>query len=456
MAAEDHRKWWLLGAMSGVLGLIVLDETIVTVSLPTISAELGLSVAAAHWVVNAYLLSFTCSVAIAGRYGDRFSRRSYFTIGALLFALASLLAAVAWDGAVLIAARALQGVAAAIVFPTSLALITAAFTTQQRGLAFGYQTMVGGIFMASGPFIGGFLTETVSWRAIFWIGVPVVLGIVAVLWRVWSPAYDPEMRGRGSDGTGQDVLGPVCLVLALLGLVVSIMQGPSWGWGAPTTLGLFVLGWALTGMFVFRALSHPAPLLDLSLMKIPEFSGGVLIFALFQLEKIALFLFVAQFFQDVLGKSPMISGAAVSLAILPTLGTSVLVGKAADRYGSRRVLMTGAACHGAAILLLAIAASYQSFALAVVPLVLWGASMPSLAIPVRRVQMNQVPQHKHGQANGINLTIQMLGGCMGLAICSAFLSETHSYAWLFALVGLATLAVVPIAGRTIERQKRGS
>ncbi|MEO0977328.1 MAG: MFS transporter [Pseudomonadota bacterium] len=447
----ENRKWWLLAAMSGVLGLIVLDETIVTVSLPSMARELGLSVSATHWVVNAYLLSFTCAVALAGRMGDHFSRRSYFTAGAVLFAIASLLAAIATNGTMLIAARALQGVAAAIIFPTSIAILTTAFKPEERGVAFGYQTTVGAIFMASGPLIGGFLTETVSWRMIFWIGIPFVFAIVLLLWRVWSPDYEAKKAKQTMSSAGIDQYGPVFLILALLALVTSVMQGPDWGWLSPITVSLFLLGCALVTVFRHWELTHPAPILDLSLLKIPEFRGGVIIFAIFQFEKITLFVFVAQFLQSTVGISPILSGAAVSLAILPTLGTSILIGKLTDKLGSRRVFLLGAAVHAAAILLLAIASIRENYLLTFIPLLIWGASMPSIAIPVRRVQMNSVPQEKHGQASGINLTLQMLGGSMGLAAMSALHAETQSYAVLFAVIGLTTLLALPVAMRTIER-----
>ncbi|MCV0427019.1 MAG: MFS transporter, partial [Roseibium sp.] len=325
MTIADHRQWWLLGAMSGVLGLIVLDETVVTVSLPSITNELGLSASAAHWVVNAYLLSFTCTVAIAGRFGDHLSRRGYFTGGAVLFALSSFFAALATDGLMLIAARAFQGIAAAVLFPTSIALITAAFSPERRGVAFGYQTTVGAIFMSSGPLIGGLLTETVSWRMIFWIGIPFVIGIACLLWLVWTSDYDAQGRKPEEAGSRLDVAGPVFLVVALFGLVTCVMQGPEWGWFSPLTLGLFGLGCVLLFLFRRTEQSHPEPLLDLSLLTIPEFRGGVIIFAIFQFEKITLFVFIAQFFQEVVGKSPILSGVAVSVAILPTLVTSILI-----------------------------------------------------------------------------------------------------------------------------------
>lgn len=448
--SESKNRWWLLGAMSGVLGLIVLDETVVSVALPSIQSDFEMSASLAHWVINAYLLAFTCFVALAGKMGDVFHRRTYFSAGALLFCVASLLAATAPNGGTLIAARALQGVAAAIIFPTSLALITSAFPPSERGVAFGYQTTVGGVFMASGPLVGGLLTQSLSWRMIFWIGIPVVIAITTVLWTIWSKDYELEKREAEDPLWAANFKNAVLLVLGLLALVVPLMQGADWGWTSISTLGLVVAGAILSVLFLFRETHQPAPLLDLSLLKIPEFAGGATIFAIFQFEKIAVFVFSAQFFQSHLGLSPILSGVVLSMAIVPTLRTSVLVGRFTDEHGAKKTLIYGVAIHGVAVAVLAVATMTDSLWLALVALLVWGASMPSIAIPTRRQQMNLVPKEKHAQAGGINLTLQFFGGCLGLAFCSALITETNSFPLLFGIVALTTLFCVRIAQRNIE------
>ena len=174
---DQNRKWWMVGAMSGVLGLIVLDETIVGVALATIRTDLDMSQVTSHWVVNAYLLTFACFVAIGGRLGDSHDRTGVFVIGAAIFGVASLAAGFAPSGGWLIAARALQGVGAAVTFPASLAMITNIFPPEKRGAALGIQTTVAAVFMSMGPLVGGFFAESISWRWIFWINLPVIAGI---------------------------------------------------------------------------------------------------------------------------------------------------------------------------------------------------------------------------------------------------------------------------------------
>jgi MFS family permease len=170
---EDQRRWWILGAASCVLGLVVLDETVVGVALPTIRRDLAMSQVASHWVVNVYLLTFTCFVAVGGRLGDMFERRIVLTIGVGIFALGSLAAGAAPTGGWLTAARGLQGIGAAIAFPVSFAILTATFPAERRGSAFGIQTTIAGSFMASGPLVGGLFSQMLSWRWIFLINIPV-------------------------------------------------------------------------------------------------------------------------------------------------------------------------------------------------------------------------------------------------------------------------------------------
>ena len=189
------RRWWILAAMGGVLGLVVLDETVVGVALPTIRDELGMSQVAAHWVVNAYLLVFSGLAAAAGRLGDIVDIKRLFIVGVLIFGVASLASGFARDGAWLITMRALQGMGAAIVFPTSVAVIPLVFPPEQRGVAFGIHTAIGGVFMSLGPLVGGFFTETLSWRWIFWINLPVVVAVALVMSAAWMA---PTREGRRS------------------------------------------------------------------------------------------------------------------------------------------------------------------------------------------------------------------------------------------------------------------
>ncbi|MDA4847402.1 MFS transporter [Hoeflea poritis] len=443
----ENRPWWLLGALSGVLGLTVLDETVVGVALPTIRSDLAMGQLASHWVVNAYLLTFTCFVAFGGRLGDALGHGRVFQAGAALFALASLAAGLAPTGGYLIAARALQGIGAAVIFPVSMAMVTVSFPPEKRGTAFGLQTTVGGIFMSSGPLIGGLFSQELSWRWIFLINLPIVLVIACVVLATWQSTDENNSKA----GERFDTAGFATLLVGLVALVVFLMQGPEWGWTNPSVLMLLVIGLLLMIAFVFIELRRPDPLIELDLLAIRTFTGGTLSFFVFQFNKIVIFVFVAMFLQEKLGRTPVASGLAVMIAILPTLLTSLITGRLTDRLGARPPLMLGFAVNGAAVLLIGLLSTLENYWLVVLPLILWGASLPFASIPARRALMGAVPKPKHGQASGINLTIQMFGGTIGMALCGSILAATGSYQLVFMITGCLVLATVFVIWSMVER-----
>jgi EmrB/QacA subfamily drug resistance transporter len=448
---DHNRRWWILGAMSGVLGLVVLDETVVGVALAEIRTDLGMSQVASHWVVNAYLLAFTCLVALGGRLGDSLGHRGFFVLGAAIFGLASLAAGLAPAGAWLIGARAVQGIGAAILFPSSWAMMTTIFPPTERGFAFGIQTTIAGIFMSSGPLVGGFFAEVVSWRWIFWINLPIVAVIGWVVLAAWIPS--PEERRRAtSTGPGSfDGLGLITLVVGLIALVVALMEGAEWGWDATATLALAGGGIVLLVVFTVTETRRVRPLIELDLLRIPTFTGGNLVFFVFQFDKIVIFVFVALYLQDVLHETPIEAGLAILTAIVPTLFTSLLAGRSADRFGSRGPLMVGLLLNASALIVVGFGAVQQSYSLVVLPLVIWGATLPFLSVCPRRALMGAVPSTKQGQASGVNLTIQMLGGTIGMALCGTLLASTGDFGLVFLVTAAVVLATLPIAWSTIER-----
>jgi len=450
LAGDGQSRWWILAAMSGVLGLVVLDETVVGVALPTIRHDLGMSQVAAHWAVNAYLLTFTCFVAVGGRLGDDYGHRDVFVAGIAIFGLASLAAGSAPAGGWLIAARAAQGVGAAVIFPSSWAMMTATFPPAQRGTAFGIQTTVGGIFMATGPLIGGFFAQSISWRWIFWVNLPVVAVIAVVVMLVWKPSLD---SGRRSAAGNFDAAGLVTLVAGLVALVIALMEGGGWGWDAPLTLALLGGGFALLALFTAIELRRADPLIELGLLRDATFTGGTLVFFMFQFNKIVVFVFVPLYLQDVLRRSPVEAGLAVMIAVLPTLATSLASGRLSDRYGSRWPLLAGLVLNGLAVVFLGIATVLDSYALIVAPLFVWGAMLPFLAVPSRRALMGAAPKALQSQASGVNLTIQMLGGTIGMALCGTLYATTGSFRLVFLVTGAVVLATILVALLFIERRE---
>lgn len=445
----NPRRWWILVATSGVLGLVVLDETVVGVALPTIQADLAIGPVVSHWIVNAYLLTFTCAVALGGHLADRFGRRLLFLVGISIFGAASLAAGAAPSATVLLAARAVQGIGSALVFPAGFAIVTSLFEVERRGLAFGLQTTIAACFMASGPVVGGFFSEAVSWRWIFWINLPFVAAIVAVI-AAWLPGRVKEATAPSERSTRPDLAGPVALVVGLTALTLGLMQSGEWGWTSPLTLALLGLGGLGLAAFVGVEIRHAAPLIELDLLRIPDFAGGVTVFFTFQFDKIVVFVFLPLYLQSRMGFSPLQSGLPLLIAILPTLATSLLAGKGADVVGARRLLLAGLTVNGLSLVALAAGVAVQSLAVIVAALFFWGAVLPFLAVVSRRTLMSAVPPPLQGQASGVNLTIQMTGGTMGLAIASTLQTGLGSYPLIFLVPAGLVLATIAVAARTLQ------
>ncbi|MEM9683329.1 MAG: MFS transporter, partial [Pseudomonadota bacterium] len=435
----------------GVLGLVVLDETVVGVALPTIATDLNMTQVTAHWVVNAYLLTFTCAVAVAGKLGDVVSRHALFQIGMAIFGLSSLTAGFAQSGAWLVGATAVQGIGAAIIFPTSFAVVTAAFPPERRGSAFGVQTTIAGIFMAAGPLVGGFFAEAISWRWIFWLNIPIVVLIAAVASANWSPAFDGE-KAETSDGDGFDTVGLVTLVVGLVAFVTALMEGSRWGWQSPATLSVLIGGLLVLTYFVVVERKKSDPLVDLALMRIRTFTGGILIFFVFQFNKIVVFVFVPLYLQTVRGWSAIDSGLVLMVAILPTLLTSIVAGRLSERYGARGPTSVGLALNGGAVMLLTLGTWLGQDWMIVVALVLWGATLPSISVVPRHALMNAVPAAQHSQASGVNLTVQMLGGTIGMALCTTLYLISHDFWLVFLVTGLFVLATIAVSQGMINRE----
>ncbi len=447
----NNRPWWILSAMSGVLGLVVLDETIVGVALATIRQEFAMGDVASHWIVNAYFLTFTCFVAVGGRLGDMLGRKPILILGIAIFFLGSLAAGFAPSGNSLIAARAFQGLGAALSFPNSFAILTSAFSPERRGRALGIQTTIAGIFMASGPFLGGLLSETISWRWIFWINLPLLAAIALFAHKALPSASSPSSNAPGGETQRLDGRGLVTLIIGLSGIVIGSMQSGDWGWLAPGTLLPLAIGITFIALFVVTERRTTSPLIHLDLLKIRTFSGAVIVFFMFQFNKIVVFVFLPLFLQHVLQKSPIDAGSALLVAILPTLGTSILSGRLADSMGTRLPLMAGLLLSGTSLIVIAFLTTFESYSLLIPPLVVWGATMPFLAVPPRRALMSAVPPEKRGQASGVNLTIQLLGGTMAIAICGTILAITGFYGPIFLLTGLAMLSMILVTYAMIEQ-----
>ncbi len=444
---DGRRKWWVLAASGAALAAFTLDETVVGVALPSIRDDLGTSQVASHWVVNAYLLVLAGFVAAAGRLADIFGLRRTFVSGAVVFGLASLASGLAQDPGWLIGARAVQGLGAAMMLPTSLAMVTTVFPGRQRGLALGVYVACGGAALALGPVVGGALSEALSWRWIFFVNLPVVVAVIGVIMAVWrAPA-------RAGERPPIDLPGTAALVVGLSGIVLALMQGSTWGWDSPATLASLGLGAIAIAIFWARELRATEPLIEVRLFRGGTFTGSNLAIFTGQMAMSATVVFLALYLQDELGLSPLVAGLALLPGVVTTIVSPLLAGRASDRFGPRRPILAGLAGVGIALTGIALATTQDEYWPLVPALVLWGAAIAFTFTPPQSAIMATVPPAMQGEAGGISRTSQMIGGTIGIAVFSAILSGGGDFGALFGAAAAVAFVVLALGWLLIERPR---
>lgn len=419
VAAAYPRRWAAaIVMMTGAL-MDLIDVTIVNVALPTIRKDLHASGPQLEWVISAYALAFAAVLITAGHLGDLFGRKRLFQIGVAVFGLASLASGLAPDPGVLIAARAVQGTAAAVMMPQVLATYRAIFTGKERGAAFGLYGAVGGLATAGGLLLGGVLVSANlfgwHWRTVFLINIPVALLTLAA-----AAAVVPETREPGAQRPDYAGLGLLCA--GLVAVVYPLLEGQSLGW-PPWIFLLLAAGVLLvTALAALGPRITPrgaAPILPPALLKTPAFTAGILIQLVFFLAMQALFLVLALWLQTGFGYSPVKAGlttAAFSLGTILIAGLSVPLAVRLGRY----ILIAGALMMAAGTYGILAASQHAAHGVSpwqLVPgLVAAGIGLGLLVIPLVNVVLTAVPRDLAGGASGIFSTAQQLGGAVGVAL----------------------------------------
>lgn len=436
---DNFRKWSIFTASSMAFGSIMLDETIVATALHTIQKELSMSQTAADWIINSYLLVIAGFIAVGGKLGDVVGYRILFTVGVLIFAISSLLAGFAENTFMLLATRAVQGIGGAIIFPASMAILALTFPPSQRGFAMGIYGAVGSIMLGSGPIIGGYLTDLISWRWIFWVNVPVAVIVLTLFLSSWKEPVFNTVRPK------IDIRGLITLILGTGSLVLAIMQGPEWGWKSPVIIMLFASAAAFLITFSITELKVRQPLIELDLFSNGTFSSANLLIFTGQFTKTAVIVFGALYFQEVLKMDPLKAGLALMPAMIPVAIAAIIAGRATDKIGPRKPSLLGLFLGSIFLILLGLSVGVKSYYILIPILFLWGFSMPFIFAPALVAVMNSVPEEKQGQASGIVLTSQILGAAIGLAVLSAILLEFHDFKAVFLTIGIFVAFVTAVA-----------
>ncbi|HYK30746.1 MAG TPA: DHA2 family efflux MFS transporter permease subunit [Streptosporangiaceae bacterium] len=406
-------RWVLFATVLGS-AMATIDATVVGIALPAIGKDFNANLAALQWVVTAYTLTLAGLLLFAGALGDRYGRKRVFVIGVIWFALASLLCGVALNSAMLIGARALQGVGAALLMPGSLAIIEASFVPSDRGKAIGAWSGFAGVGAAIGPFIGGWLIQAVSWRLIFAINVPIAALVVAV-----SLRHVPESRDMRATGR-VDFAGGALVTVGLIGLTYGLIEAPIKGWTSPLPLTALIVGVALLAAFIWWERRAEQPVMPLSMFRSSQFSAAnVATFVVYAALSGALFLLPIQLIQ-VSGYTALEAGISLLPVTAIMLALSARSGDLAARIGPRLQMTVGPLVIAAGLALFARIGPSGDYLTEVLPaVVVFGFGLAINVAPLTSTVLGAVSAEHAGTASAINNDVARAAGLIAVAVLPA-------------------------------------
>ncbi len=447
----ENKKWWTLAAVSVGLFMIMLDDTVVNVALPSMQRSLHMSLSELEWVVAGYALTFAAFMLTGGKLADYVGRRLIFMVGLAVFTGASLACGLAPSGGFLIVARVVQGLGGALMNPATLSIITATFPPRERGRAIGIWAGVSAMALAIGPLVGGLLTEHVNWNWIFFINVPVgLLGLLLTPLFVDETA-DTSLHQR------LDVPGLVASGIGLFALTYGFIEANRFGWTSGRILGAFAIAAVALVTFVVLERRQRAPMLDLRLFRNRTFSGANTSMLFVGLAMFGTFFYVSIYMQKVLGYSPVEAGAS----FLPMTVLIILIapraGALTDRVGSRWLIGGGMTLLAGMLFYYTFLGANESFWAILPGLLLGGVGMGSTMTPTTAAAMSAVAVDKAGVGSAVLNSARQVGGSLGIAIMGAIVASSSGYLTGFhdalrigSLLCLAGAAVAVIAVRKVE------
>ncbi len=416
----SHRRGWTLAIVSVGLFMVVLDNLVVSVALPSIHRDLGASIQALEWTVNAYTLAYAVLLLTGAALGDRWGRRRMFMIGIGLFTASSAAAALAPTTSLLIAARALQGVGAAIATPLTLTLLADAFPPSQRGVALGVWSGISGIAVALGPLVGGAVVQAASWHWIFWINVPI--GVLLV------PLAGVRLSESHGSNSSLDLGGLALGSTGLFGIVFGLVRSQSLGWTAPEVLIALAAGILLVLAFVVYERRTAEPMLPMGFFARRAFAVTNVVSLAMYFGMFGSIFFLSQFLQNVLGNSPLQAGVKLLVWTGATMIVAPLAGYFSERYGSRPFLVAGLALQAVALAWMAgIASVSESYSSLIGPFILGGAGMALVFAPSANAVLSSVRTDQAGQASGATNAIRELGGVLGVSVLATVFTSHGGY-----------------------------
>ena len=442
-SGTDRRRWWILAVLCLSVLLVVVDNTIVNVALPTISRRLSAPTQDLQWIVDAYTLVFAGLLLAGGNLGDRLGRRRVLQAGLVLFALTAAGAALSHSTGELIAGRAVMGVAAALIYPATLAILSSTFTSaRERATAIGIWSGVSGLAVAIGPVSGGLLLRHFSWNSVFYVSVPIVIIALAAGWRLLPESRDPR-AGRF------DPLGAVLSMAGVSLLVWTVIEAPRHGWGSAATFAGLAGSLVILALFTAAQLRRPDPMLDVRLFRNPRFTAASAAIALAFFGLFGFIFLITQYFQVVRGYDPLRAGVATLPFALVTGAFSPVAIAAMKRAGTKLVVTAGLALMSAGLVVASGTAVDSSYwGRVITSMVLMAAGLALTASPATEAIMGALPRDTAGAGSAVNDTTREIGGTLGVAIVGSVMSSAYGGRVASALARLGA----PAATRSAARQ----
>ncbi len=414
------RRGWTLAIVSVGLFMVVLDNLVVSVALPSIHRDLGASIQSLEWTVNAYTLSYAVLLLTGAALGDRLGRKRMFMTGIALFTVSSAAAALAPSIGLLIVARAIQGAGAAIATPLTLTLLADAYPPDRRGFAIGVWSGISGIAVALGPLVGGAMVQIASWHWIFWLNVPI--GLVLV------PLAATRLRESFGPSGALDLPGLALGSAGLFGLVFGLIRSQSLGWTSAEVIISLAAGAALLAAFVIQERRTETPMLPMEFFARRGFSVTNAVSLSMYFGMFGSIFFLSQFLQNVLGNSPLEAGVKLLVWTGATMVVAPLSGYFSERYGSRLFMAAGLGLQAIALGWLALVTSAgTSYVSMIGPFLLGGSGMALVFAPSATAVLSSVRSDQAGKASGATNAIRELGGVLGIAVLSTVFTSHGGY-----------------------------
>jgi EmrB/QacA subfamily drug resistance transporter len=420
---EGHpRRRAILAVLCLSLLIVVIDNTILNVALPTLARVLKASTTDLQWMTDAYTLTFAALLIMAGALGDRFGRRKALLLGLVVFAAGSAWAALSGDSATLIAARAAMGVGAAFVMPATLSILTAVFPVRERAGAIALWSSIAGIGIVVGPTLGGLLLAHFYWGSVFWVNVPLVAVALAAVTLVV-----PDLPGQRAPGVRLDTIGAVLSSAAMLAMIDAVIEGPNRGWTSVTTLAELAVGAVLVGGFVYRELHTASPLIDIRVFRHRAFSAASAAIGLTFLALFGSLFGLTQYLQLVHGYSPLSAGLRAMPFAAAVLVAAPLSSTLVKRLGVRTVIPAGLTLMGGGLLLLTAMTPDTSYSFIATGVAIMGAGMGLVMAPAGESIMSVLPPEQAGAGSAVNDTVQELGASLGIAIIGSIIASSFRH-----------------------------